>query len=262
MAYERLMLDETVVGNHITDIWDDIVVNNSKWSVYDASAGTNQKVYRCNDSDNNSDFYVNVINNQTLYSTIELWEGWNASTHVGEKRSLTAMPTNTFRVYAARMVHVVYNDHRVIICTSYGSQQCYIGQLKRADVSRNMPVIIAKSSASTYWHNPLGLYHATTSTMWGILINHMGAPGAAINPVFEADSDNYIKTLNGGYNLNETAIVGDNHKLIYGWLDGAINLYNSENYLWDGQIIHAEDGPWLHMEGAYSTKYHGLVRLT
>ena len=64
-------------------VLDTELVKNSNWSIYDASAGTNAKTYECKNEDNDVLFYLNVQDNQSDYSIVQMWEGWNATSHAG-----------------------------------------------------------------------------------------------------------------------------------------------------------------------------------
>jgi len=72
----------TAAGGLIT-ILDTELIKNTNWSIYDASAGTNAKTYKCEDSANDVLFYLHVNDNQANYGICTLWETWNSSTHVG-----------------------------------------------------------------------------------------------------------------------------------------------------------------------------------
>jgi len=263
MACEEVWVD-TAAGGRIAAIWDGVVVNNTYWSVYDASAGTNQKVYRCYDSGENVDFYVNVLDNQTYYSTLELWEGWDTSTHVGTGDSLTILPTNSFRSYVGESAYVIYNDHRVIIASYYGIQACYIGELKRFDTSLCMPILIAKSSASSNWHNPLGLYHSATACLWGALWNHIPTAGVVINPYAQTSSEKFYQTVNGEYLFWETPILDETSQLLMGRLDGVMHCYSHSPTgfnVREGERVQCDGETWMYWNGTYSTKYGSWIRM-
>lgn len=249
----------SAAGGRISAIWDGIVINNAKWSCFDAAAGANAKVYRCYDSAKSVDFYVKVDDNQADYSIIEIWEGWNADTHVGIGDSITNVSANYFWLLASGGTYVIVNDHRVIIAASYKDQQQYIGQLKRIDETKNMPVYIGHSDGTTY-QNPLGFYESATNLVWRALWNHLGQSDKMLSPYgYYADSL-FVRTILGTCIFQETPVVDDGTKLILGLLDGVCRLYNTDNGLKNGQIISCEDGDWLVCAGE-SGPYWSAVRM-
>lgn len=250
----------SAAGGRISAIWDGIIIGNAKWSCFDASAGANAKVYRCYDAVKSVDFYVYVDDNQANYSIIELWEGWNAGTHVGVGDSITNVSLNYFWLYAVGGTYVIFNDHRVIIASGYKDMQYYIGQLKRIDETKNMPVYIGFTDGTIYY-NPLGFYESATSVAWRALFNHTGANNKLLSPWGYYGSELFAKTILGTYFFQETPVLDDGTKLILGLLDGVCRLYNTDNGFFGGEIISCEDGDWLVQGGAASSKYWSAVRL-
>jgi len=180
MAYEFARVG-VAAGGRIADLWDAIVVNNAKWSVYDAAVGTNAKTYRCYDAPNNVDFYVYINDNQDSYSTLQLWEGWDSGGHAGVGDTLSDVSGDPFRIYARGGVHVCVSDHRVLLGVSYGLQSYYIGQPIRFDTTKNMPFYIG-STTPTQWYGALGFYDAAGEIAWRTLWDHLGTVGKKIWP--------------------------------------------------------------------------------
>jgi hypothetical protein len=60
-------------GGLIT-VFDTELVKHENWSIYDASAGTNAKVYRCYDEALGVEWYLWVDDNQANYAKIRVWE--------------------------------------------------------------------------------------------------------------------------------------------------------------------------------------------
>jgi len=247
-------------GNRISAIWDGIVINNAKWSCYDAAAGVNAKVYRCLDAAKSVDFYVYVGDNQADYSIIQLWEGWNEPGHVGVGDSVVDAGGNALWLFALTGCYVIVNDHRVIVATAWNHLQCYIGQLKRIDETKNMPVYIGRTIGATYY-NPLGYRDVVTHVAWRALFNHVGDVNQVIAPVGKTCAYLFAKTIAGTYIFQETDVYDDGTTLILGQLDGACFLYSGEESFKNGEIISCEDGDWIVQGGSYSTKYWAAVRL-
>ena len=262
MAYEYVNI-ASPAGSRLSAIWDGIVVNNSKWSVYDASAGTNKKVYRCNDSGNNVDYYVSVDDNQADFSTMELWEGWDASAHIGTGDEVTSPDsTNTIRFYGVRGTHVVYNDHRVIIATAYNYLAHYVGQPKRFDTTKNMPFIIGRSSGNTStWYNPLGYQNTNTTVFQRTLWNHSASVDQEIRAQNYNSTFNYTRTSSGQQVFEETPFYDVGTNVLLGYLDGVKHVYSSAQGRWKGEEVEAEDGRWLYQTGNYSTWTGCWIRL-
>ena len=250
----------SAAGSRISAIWDAVIVNNDKWSCFDPAAGTNAKVYRCYDSAKSVDFYVYVDDNQADYSIIQLWEGWDAEGHAGIGDSITLVDTYELRLFAVYGTYVIVNDHRVIIATAWNHLQCYIGQLKRIDESKNMPIYIGRTTGTTYY-NPLGFQDSSSSLVWRALFNHVGAVGKIIHPAGRGSAYLFSKTIAGTHIFQETDIYDNDSKLVLGQLDGACYIFSGDKSFNNGEIISCEDGDWLVQGGSYTTKYWAAVRL-
>lgn len=250
----------SAAGSRISAIWDGIVILNAKWSCYDAAAGANAKVYRCHDAAKSVDFYVYVDDNQADYSIIQLWEDWDEPGHAGVGDFLVDAGGNQLRLYASMGCHVIVNDHRVIVTTGWNNLQCYIGQLKRIDETKNMPVYLGRTTGATYY-NPLGYYDSPTHVAWRALFNHVGDVNQALRPYAHQDTEQFLKTILGTYIFQETPVYDLGTLLILGYLDGVCYSYTTPNGFGNGQIISCEDGDWLVQGGEYSTKYWAAVRL-
>lgn len=251
MAYYYATIG-TAAGERLA-IWDDYVILNAKWTCHDASAGTNCKVYKHYDTVEPSLFYVKVDDNQSNYSTMELWEGWDADAHVGTGASVTNQSSVYYRLYAYQGVHIIVNDRRVIIGGGPYQYGNYIGQLRRVDVSRNMPILVCGSSAGTTG-NPLGYYNiAGQYTFWRALFGPSGQNDYAINPVGMAGTSayNFRHTFLGTYIFEETMVYGTGN-LVLGWLDGALT-YGATSLTYEGNssgtIVWTDQGRWLSLAG-------------
>ena len=250
----------SAAGSRISAIWDAVIINNAKWSCYDAAAGTNAKVYRCYDAAKSVDFYVYVDDNQADYSIIQLWEGWDAEGHAGVGETVSLAGTYELRLHSVYGTYVIVNDHRIIFATAWNHLQSYIGQLKRIDETKNMPVYIGRLTSTTYF-NPLGFGESGSTIAWRALFNHVGAVNQILTPVGKQCGFLFSKTIAGTYIFQETDVYDDGTKLILGQLDGACFLYSGDKSFLNGEIISCEDGDWLVQGGGYSTKYWAAVRL-
>lgn len=234
-------------------IWDDYVLLNAKWTLHDGSAGTNCKVYKHYDTVEPSLFYIKVDDNQANFSTMELWEDWDEEAHVGVGYSVTNQSAVTYRLYAYQGVHIILNDRRVIIAGGPYNYGNYVGQLRRIDVSRNMPILVTNTSGGTSG-NPLGNYNiAGGFTFWRALFGWTGQPDFAINPVGNAGTTayNYRRTFLGTHIFEETMVYGSGN-LVMGWLDGVLNYgptsLTNEGAA-SGTIIWTDQGRWMALTG-------------
>jgi len=250
----------SAAGSRISAIWDAVIINNAKWSCFDPSAGANAKVYRCYDAAKSVDFYVYVDDNQADYSIIQLWEGWDAVGHAGIGSNVSDTEGYLLRLYAVYGTYVIVNDHRIIIATGFNNLQSYIGQLKRIDETKNMPVCIIMEESTSYY-NPLGFMDSPYQCAWRALFNHVGAVNKIIHAVGKQSTFLYARTIAGTYVFQETDIYDDDSKLVLGQLDGACFLYSGDKSFNNGEIISCEDGDWMVQGGSYSTMYSAAVRL-
>jgi hypothetical protein len=144
------------------------------------------------------------------------------------------------------------NDRRVIICGSPNAYGYYLGQLKRIDTSKNMPLIISQNSYPTQTSNPLGTYYyQATGSFWRALFNHLGLADQALNPVGAAGTTAYNmrKTSLGTWILNETPVYDNATTVVLGWLDGVCDFGMSAMLPAQGETIWTDQGGWLVMTG-------------
>ena len=137
----------TAAGGLIT-VLDTYLVANDKWSIHDAAAGTNHKVYKQEDATNNSVFYLSVDDNYSGYAIVNLWEGWNDTTHVGtgnDAASALAYTTLYWKKSASFALSV--NDLFMVYVDKTGYSY-YVGQIEREDATKNMPLINGQFSSS------------------------------------------------------------------------------------------------------------------
>jgi len=253
-------------GGRISAIWDGKVVSNACWSVKDAAAGTNHKVYQCLDALNNVDFCVSVDDNQDHYSLIQLWEDWDNVGHVGVGDTLSGVPypaaTYPIKAYASGGTHLCYNDHRVMWGTSIYYQMNYIGELKRFDTTKDMPVLIASTGGNLY--NPLGFsYNQDGNVCMACLWDQNGAVGQDLRMFAYNSGYKYHRTCNGSWFFYETTIHDDTSPYVaMGYLDGVCSMYNAANGFANGITPQCGDARWLILGGNYSTKYWAAMRLT
>lgn len=222
MAWSSGSFADNAAGRLIT-LLDTVLVANEHWSIYDAAAGTNAKVYECTDAGENCLYYVYVDNNNAGYGIIQLWEGWNAGTHAGTGVSLTAVGTSSSLklTYGAGGYGVSVRNHCFIFQDYVGSRGTYIGQPRRKDVSKN--IVLYCGSGGTPGFNALGSQGTTAALAWGTLFDELGNK---VNVGFSGSSGTFhVKTIAGEVELRETSLTNLTTNQVMGEMEGVAS-YN------------------------------------
>jgi hypothetical protein len=256
-------------GTGLSTIWDALVDGVGKWSVYDASAGTNAKVYRCHDADENIDFYVYVKDNNSGYWEIELWEGWDAVGHAGIGIGIAAsLGTITFRARRPNGGgwYLSVLDHRIIYIDATNWQAQYIGAPRRYDRSKNIVLITGGSAGTTYYNNLAYIPTGSNSVGQRFLFDENGnSPN--IQPDGGATNSTYrqIMGIDGVLRLaGEMPIAGSYTGLAVGTLEGVADLGAGSSLNFSptsGETVSIDGVDWLIFSGTYSTKYWSAVRM-
>ena len=228
----------------LLSILDTYLVANDYWSIYDASAGTNAKVYRNYDASASIDYYVKIDDNYADYAIVELWEGWDSGSHSGTGNSLTQINGNTMYIQKPSGGYgIAVSNHRFIFVELAAGKGYYIGQLKRFDTSKNMPIAIVATS-STFAYNPLGYYNSGANVGWACLFDENGNSGTIL--ASRADTSGYqsLLTIASTVMIFETPILNINTKKVMGQLEGVCKYYNAGN-LTNGQTVSLDGYEWL-----------------
>ena len=252
----------TAAGSLIT-VLDATLPGNAHWSVYDAAAAANAKVYECRDDDENVLFYLKVDDNYVGYAILEMWEGWDAVGHAGTGVSIVVTSsTYTFRLYRATggwMISLL--DHRfVYINSSYSAN--YIGCPRRYDVSLNTPCLITETTAADK-NNPLGnIYSGGTKVSARWLFDEAGnqtlvvASGGAQYQVAD-----FMKGSDGKFRFPEAVLVNATSGLALGTAEGAWNGPGTTGVgLNRGDIVTIDGEDWICCDGASGTRYLCMVK--
>ena len=252
--YEGTML--TNGAGELLTVLDAKLPINPRWSIYDAAAGTNCKVYRNYDAGANVDYYVKVDDNYAGYAIVELWEGWNPAMHTGVGASYTLHGANTLRIFkAAGGWGLSVRDHRFIYCEFSTYSGNYIGQLKRFDLTKNMPCIICQDSASATL-NALGRADYTNYCAWRSLFDEVGNVGREIRPNFyNTPTTPYLhyKTIAGTYLITEHPVYNAVTFNLMGVLEGVCWMHLNSDGLSNGDIVSIAGMDWIFLGkgGAY-----------
>jgi hypothetical protein len=252
--YEGTML--TNGAGELLTVLDAKLPINPRWSIYDAAAGTNCKVYRNYDAGANVDYCVKVDDNYAGYAIVELWEGWNPATHVGVGSSYTLHGTYTLRIFkVAGGWGLSVRDHRFIYCEFSTYSAVYVGQLKRFDLTKNMPCIICNDSGGST-QNPLGRADQANNTVWRSLFDELANVGREIRPNAYYNPSLpifHLKTIAGTYLVTEHPVFNAITGNLMGVIEGVTWMHCNADGLSNGDIITVAGIDWIFMGkgGAY-----------
>ena len=203
----------TQTAGALITVLDTYLVANGKWSIHDAAAGTNHKVYKQEDATNNSIFYLSVDDNYTTYAIVNMWEGWNDTTHVGTGNDVASVMTYTTLYWRKGTSYGLSVNDLFMIYIDKSGYANYAGQLEREDSSKNMPVL-SGSYTTTGQYNP--------SATWSGLSNGCGT-GALFDENGAANIVRYegafLRTsISGGRRMSRVSVYNDSTSLSMGVL--------------------------------------------
>lgn len=276
--YEGTM---TAGAGELIAILDAKLPLNSCWEIID-TPNTNERVYG-HKTNGTRDFCVYVKDNQADWATIELWEDWDAQNHVGVGNALISVSSSNYTLRIRKTIGawgMRVTDNCFVFINRASGWAYYIGQTKRFDTSRNQPIIVVHTSASSgahYNQNPLsGINCLSNATwgyhgiLWGVLYDSAGGVAKACYPAGATTSTTStytkeyfgwweLKTTAGTYYVVESPVQDhDTPYLTFGLLDGVM-AFNGGNGLSNGDVINVEDVSWLVVRG--SKQAVSLVRM-
>lgn len=244
-----------------------VVGNNAHWTIHDADAGTNAKVYKCEDAPNNCLFYVLVSDNQADFAAIQLWAGWNAVTHVGVGQSIVEFGSGqVFRVrrYIGAWALSLL-DRRLIYIDMVNGTTWYCGQPRRFDESKNIVLAVVESTGTTRYNN-LAFFTNNTSGGCRFLFDESGnRPYGSLDGGPSNSTSRLFKDHLGMLRFpGEAVIAGVTSGLSVGTLEGVIDGggFSSPNNVGPslGETVEIDGTDWVWITGSSSTKYWSLVR--
>jgi len=227
----------------LKSILDDKLPLNTKWHIEDPNAGTNVGVYHNYDASNYVDYIVVVRDNQANYTSLELWEAWDSGAHVGVGKSLVSATGYVIRKAAGNYGLSVL-DHRIIFVTLGAKYAYYVGQPRRFDTKKNMPLMICHSSSST--NNPLGYNPDDSGVEWRCLLDHDGV-SRTIRPYLHVNAtivESGIRSKNDRVWIVETLVFENSNKWALGVLEGAMHCRFLRNMV-DGDTATVDGTVWL-----------------
>lgn len=271
MAWNTGTLSSTAAGSLIT-VLDTYLTVNAHWTCYDAAAGTNCKVYKCDCSP--TLFYMKVDDNYTAYALIELWQGWDADAHAGTGQRLYYGYAAANVLYIPRPVGgyvlSVGDTHLKFINSKYSPT--YIGGINANDLSKNIVVWVGMQYYNSYttYHNGLAFVYATSSSgNYPVMktlfdeANNMSLCGY-IGAYVDTLTNHYIKNkyivgIDGKYRSEESRIFNNVTKTDIGQLIGVINIGDQSNGLVNWATVSIDGVDWAAINGD-ALGYWALVK--
>jgi len=250
-------------------IWDVELLKNSNWDIYDADAalGANVKVYG-HKTNGTRDFCIVAKDNQEDFTTIQIWDDWDTTNHVGVGNSLIYTPGGTTYTLRIRKTIGGYgirlNDRGFSWINKPWGHHYFLGRSLEFDQTRNQgrgqPIFIGHNSNtghSAYVNNPMGS-NCYNNYAWACphceLYNANGGIDQwVVKAGFTLDATTGQfrgKTTAGTYELFETRIqeVGSPY-LVIGILEGVCALGQAATGLNNGDIVNVEGMSWLCCQG-------------
>jgi hypothetical protein len=236
---------------------------NGYWSIFDASAGVNCKVYRNYKSADYNDYYVKVDDNYANYAIVELWEGWNGVGHAGVGNSLATIGGLAMRINKKNGGYAIsVLDNRFVYVDTYDYIGTYIGQLNRFDATKNMPIYIGELTGAQKY-NVLGAYNFGSSNGgWACLFDE-GGTSRVLNPYGYSSAYLYMKTISGQFVILETLVYNNTTYLLLGQLEGVTTHGTGpSSFLSNGDVVTKSGVDWLVCGGGYSSKMWSFIRMS
>lgn len=245
-------------------VFDIELVKNTNWSIYDASAGTNAKVYYCS----SGGFYVYIDDNYTDYYIIRMWETWDAGTHVGSGDNT---PASYFsKAYGSYVL--ILNDTRFIVLnlwadSTFSGSGGYVGCLASvAGVAGLKAVMGATVSGSA---SILALSYDVSPVSGKVMSDTLGNSGTTMyffGRISGADSCyRKMRDLKGRHHLRNSVMfhLVTSPFYICGELDGVCSVSNvgstgGDSVLKSGEIVVSDGVDWMFVRDG---NYGAFVRM-
>lgn len=205
-------------------VFDTELVKNANWTIHDAAAGANAKVYKCT---GDITYYVWIGDNQTNYSNIRAWAAWDAGTHTGSgSQTANAILTKSKSTY-----NIFINGNRFVYI-NLDSSYCYghyCGLIKRIDPTKNLVLIYAGASGTYYdTYNWLGGWDDGSYARLRLMEDVDGTPSVTAHPFGGpvGETTHYFQDLDDRVRIRETSIwYGTSPRYLVGWMDGVFSLF-------------------------------------
>lgn len=215
----------------------------------------NTRVYECDDSGGSGAlFYVLVADDNTGFALVELWEGWNATTHAGTGDSRVVFSgTLVLRIYrpAGSYCLSVKDASIRFIDASSARIGTFIGRPDTVlESSVNVVLYCGESSSGGGTYNCISMSRHATYGGWAFLFDEDLNQTLAFDSV-SYSSGNAIRKVcqqhDGYFVLYPCMVVNDTTKYLVGFLDDVVNFgeLTSTSYLRNGQKIIADGYTWI-----------------
>jgi hypothetical protein len=247
MAWYEGTIDSA--AGSLISVLDSVLPQNQYWSIHDAEAGTNKKVYKNDCPAKYSLFYLEVDNNYSGYALLRLWQGWDNQNHVGVGASTTQLRFN----FSAGGYGIALNDTRLIFGAKASGTCFYAGQIERIVETLNMPYLVAQASlTNASLFNPVGHFGENDpNCRRRLLFGYSGAINRAATVNSEIhNTTKPFRTPSGQVLLYKQPIIENDEKVV-GFQDGVVTIgYNTSEFanqdiIWEGDI------GWLCFKGSY-----------
>jgi hypothetical protein len=144
-------------------------------------------------------------------------------------------------------------DHRFIFCEFNTYSANYIGQLKRFDLTKNMPCVICNTSSGVAY-NPLGSCDVVGDNIaWRSLFDELNNTGRELRPNGYYSTDVFhLKTIVGTYLVTEHPVFNAITGNLMGVIEGVCWMDKNADGLSNGDIISVAGIDWIFMgKGGY-----------
>lgn len=240
-------------------VLDAVLVLNSHWSIFDAAAGTNAKVYKCEDADDDTLFYLYVDDNvSTDYGRVKLYETWDADAHTGTGGTGFASWRHKNGTY-----NISLDDTQVIYIDTDGTQAQGGLAARVKVVDPTIPQVVALMGDVTTWTQYLAFTGGDPAYVVKVLLR---GPTGVSTEVFHwvgltysggwyGDTTRYSLDVNGHAWFNKGWIYRGSRLL--GFIEGVIPLGSTATY-GHGDIISIGGEDWVVLKG--NTNGYALIK--
>ena len=211
-VYTGTLPSTGAVGNWIT-VLDATVAAHANWSIFDAAAGTNRKVYKATAVAGGFDIYIDFNDNVNVaYASLRACEGWDANTHapIGNVTSVVYMGRGNDYTYKV----IVQDDYFILLSYIPGSttngRSCFAGSIRSLDASKNMAMVVGGRSTTYPTKNALGGILDSASGYMFLLQDIDGSYNASVNYWASGggSASYYCKDYEDYYQIVEPPITG------------------------------------------------------
>jgi hypothetical protein len=252
----------TAAKGAMITLLDTELVKNSHWTIFDDSAGTNAKVYRCYDPDDDTLFYWYVDDDvHTDYCQTKLYETWDAGAHTGTGE--TGAYSN-FR-HKDGTYNISLDDTQLIYVdetAGYGNA-CFVGRVKAIDPTLPQMIAIMAHDGASYSFLPItGNYDASYQTQvllrgpTGISTQKIGWVGMTAGIASTTYFTNWYSVDANGDHWFQRGWIHDGYRLL-GYIEGVIPLGTTATF-GHGDIIAINGEDWKAIKG--QTNGYALIK--